>query len=102
MANAASEVTWLVRLRQDLSVSIEKPITLFCDNQSTIHNAKNNVQHERTMHIEVDCHFTREKVLEELLQLSCLPTKNQISDLFTKILPSTHFRHFLSKLGVTS
>ena len=67
MANATSEVIWLVRWLQDLSVSIEKQITLFCDNQSAIHNAKNPVQHEITMHIEVDCHFTREKVSEGLL-----------------------------------
>ena len=102
MANATSEVIWLVRLLQDFSVSIGKPITLICDNQSAIYNAKNPIQHERTMHIGVDCHFTTEKVLEGLLQLSYLPTKNQLADLFTKILTSRHFSHLLSKLGVTS
>lgn len=100
MASAASEVTWLVRLLQDLNVHIRKPITLFCDNQSAIFIGKNPVFHERTKHIDIDCHFTREKVLEGLLHLSYLPTRNQLADVFTKILPSIHSKHLLYKLGL--
>ena len=47
-----------------------KPVTLHCDNRSALHIARNPVFHERTKHIEVDCHFTRDKVMEGLLQLS--------------------------------
>ncbi|XP_021734172.1 uncharacterized protein LOC110700899 [Chenopodium quinoa] len=64
MAAAASEITWLVRLLQELGVPNLGPIQLKCDNQSAIHIGKNPVHHERTKHIELDCHFTREKVLE--------------------------------------
>jgi len=74
MAQAAAEVTWLVNLLQELGVSNLKPVTLHCDNQSALHIARNPVFHERTKHIEIDCHFTRDKVLEGLLQLSYLPT----------------------------
>ena len=61
MASAASELTWLVRLLEELCVSDLKPITLHCDNQSAIYIAKNPAFHDRTKHIEVDCHFTRDK-----------------------------------------
>lgn len=40
---AASEVTWLVRLLQELSVTSLKPVVLHCDNHSAIHSAKNLV-----------------------------------------------------------
>ncbi|XP_074364966.1 uncharacterized protein LOC141706032 [Apium graveolens] len=70
MAAATSEVTWVVQLLQELGVNHLSPVTLFCDYQSALHIAKNPVFHERTKHIEVDCHFTRDKVLEGLLQLS--------------------------------
>ena len=48
----------------------------------------------------MDCHFTRDKVLEGLIQLSYLPTTHQLADVLTKILPSTQFNNLLSKLGM--
>ena len=76
ISSAASEVTWLVRLLEELQVDKLKPVTLHCNNQSAIHIGKNPVFHERTKHIEVDLHFTRDKVLEGLIQLTYLPTKS--------------------------
>ncbi|XP_074378507.1 uncharacterized protein LOC141720052 [Apium graveolens] len=101
MAAAASEVAWLVRLLADIGITDLQPITLFCDNQSAMHIAKNPVFHERTKHIDIDCHFTRDKVLEGFLQLSYLPTTDQLADMFTKILPSPHFNLLKSKLGLS-
>lgn len=100
MANAASEITWVVRLLKDLGIDKLEPVILHCDSQSTIHIAKNPVFHDRTKHIEIDCHFTRDKVLEGLIKLSYLPTQNQLADILTKVLPSSHFNHLLAKLGV--
>ena len=102
MASAASEITWLVRLLEELKVENLAPVTLNCDNQSVIHIGKNPVFHEKTKHIEIDCHFTRDKVLEGLIQLTYLPTTSQLADVFTKILPSSQLQFLLSKLGMTS
>ena len=87
MASAASEVVWTVNLLEELGIHDLKPIQLNCDNQSAHHIARNPVFHERTKHIDIDCHFTREKVLEGLIQLSYLPTQNQHADVLTKIIP---------------
>ena len=62
MAAAVVEVTWVVRLLSKLGVN-----ALHCDNQSSLHIARNPVFHDRTKYIEEDCHFTRDKVLEGLL-----------------------------------
>lgn len=102
MSQAAAEVTWIVRLLEELGVSSLRPVILHCDNQSAIHIGKNPVFHERTKHIEIDCHFTREKILEGLLQLSYMPTNQQLADILTKILPSTQQNQILSKLGMVS
>lgn len=75
MDSTASEIVWVVCLLQELGVSHLSPIKLHCDNQSTLHIAKNTIFHDRTKHIEIDCHFTREKVLEGLIELTYLPTQ---------------------------
>ena len=92
----------MVRLLEELGVSSLKPATLYCDNLSAIHIGKNLVFHERTKHIEIYCHFTRDKVLEGLLQLSYMPTNEQLADIPTKILPSPLQNLILSKLGMVS
>jgi len=51
MAQAASEVTWLVRLLEELGISNLTPVQLHCDNESALHIARNPVFHERTKHI---------------------------------------------------
>ena len=76
MANIASEITWVVRLLKDLGIDKLKPMTLHYDSQSAIYIAKNPVFHDRTKHIEIDCYFTREKVLQGLIQLSYLLTQH--------------------------
>lgn len=102
MAAAASEITWTVRLLEELGVTNLKHVTLHCDNQSALYIAKNLVFHEMTKHIEIDSHFTRDKVLEGLIQLTYLPTRNQLANVFTKIIPSAQFNNLLSKLRMHS
>jgi len=55
------ELVWLERLLIELNLLCKLPISVFCDSQTAIHISKNPVFHERTKHIEVDCHFVREK-----------------------------------------
>ncbi|GAA0166656.1 hypothetical protein LIER_21764 [Lithospermum erythrorhizon] len=64
------------------------------------HCQKNPVFHERTTDIDIDCHFTREKVMEGLIILAHLPTTDQVVDLHTKILRSLQHNYLLNKLGL--
>ncbi|KAL8093432.1 hypothetical protein AgCh_035348 [Apium graveolens] len=100
MGSSASEITWIIRLLADFGITDLKPVTLHCDNQSALYIAKNPVFHERTKHIELDCHFTIDKVLEGLIQLTYLPTRSQLANILTKVSPSPQFNQLLSKLGM--
>ena len=100
MAAASSEITWLVRLLQELGIKDLLPVALKCDNQSAIQIGKNPILHERTKHVEHDCHFTRDKVMEGLIELMYTPSQKQLADLLTKALPSPQHNHLLSKLGI--
>lgn len=55
-----AELTWLTRLLHDLSVLPNLPVPLFSDSKATIYIARNPVFHERTKHVELNCHFIRQ------------------------------------------
>jgi hypothetical protein len=99
MASTTSEIIWLRALLQDLGYGSSLPTELFCDNQAAMHIASNPVFHERTKHIEVDCHFVRENVQANVIRTTFVPTTQQLADIFTKGLPALKFQEVLSKLG---
>ncbi|XP_019195680.1 PREDICTED: uncharacterized protein LOC109189527 [Ipomoea nil] len=100
LAATVCEVQWLVYLLQDLHIQLDKPATLFCDSKSAIAIAENHVFHERTKHIDIDCHIVREKLNQGLIKLLPVSSANQVADGFTKPLGSQMFQTYVSKLGV--
>ncbi|WMV51791.1 hypothetical protein MTR67_045176 [Solanum verrucosum] len=98
----ACELTWLNRLLLDLSYPPELPIPVHSDSQSTIHIARNPIFHERTKHVELDCHFVRQQFLAGLISLSYVPVSSQLADLFTKALFGPSHHTILPKLGLSA
>jgi len=97
---ATYELQWLMYLLKDLHVSLTKPHVLYFDNQSALHIAANHVFHERTKHLEIDCHLVREKLLAGLMKLLPVSSKDQLADFFTKPLLPQPSHILLSKLGM--
>ncbi|KAK4360837.1 hypothetical protein RND71_019789 [Anisodus tanguticus] len=67
MANAVAEIVWLVGLFKELGTSVHLPVRLHYDSKAVLQIAANSIYHERTKHIEIDCHFIREKIQEGLV-----------------------------------
>ena len=100
MAVNTSELIWLMALLASLGVFHTSAMHLFCDSQAALHIAKNPVFYERTKHIELDCHFVREKLEAGDLAFSYLPSKHQLADIFTKALRKKQFVILRDKLGM--
>ena len=54
--------------------------------------AKNSMFHERTQHIEANCHFVFDAVTEGLITHSYVPIKFRLADIFTKALGRIQFK----------
>lgn len=99
LAAVSSELKWLQGLLRDFQVPCSSAMVL-CDSQSAIHIASNPTFHERTKHIDIDCHFVRELVQQGVLKLIHVRSKQQLADVLTKPLPLSLFQPLLCKMGL--
>ncbi|XP_042051385.1 uncharacterized mitochondrial protein AtMg00810-like [Salvia splendens] len=99
MAHATCEVVWARALLGDFGVRVERAVPLFCDNQAAVHISSNPVFHERTKHIEIDCHTVRERYLEGVIKPMHIRNDLQLADIFTKPLGVYAFGNILGKMN---
>ena len=98
MSAACSEIIWLRGLLAELGFSQAHPTPLHADNTSAIQIAANPVYHERTKHIEVDCHSIREAYDHLVITLPHISTTLQVADIFTKSMPRHRHNFLVGKL----
>jgi hypothetical protein len=82
---ACKELLWMKKFLQELGFK-QQQYVLFCDNQSTIHLAKNSSFHSRSKHIDVRYHWIRDTLNDKLLTLEKIHTDDNGSDMLTKAL----------------
>ncbi|KAM7530049.1 hypothetical protein LguiB_033459 [Lonicera macranthoides] len=98
MSSACSEIVWLRGLMGELGIPQLTPTPLHADNTSAIQIATNPVFHERTKHIEVDCHSIREALDQRVITLPHISSELQAADVFTKALSSQRHQFMVNKL----
>lgn len=102
MTMTACEITWLTSLLKDMGMNSLPPALLHCDNMAALSIAANPVMHERTKHVEIDCHFVRDKIKAGDIKTTHVPTQSQVADILTKPLSVKQHYLLLDKLGASS
>ncbi|KAG9442993.1 hypothetical protein H6P81_018847 [Aristolochia fimbriata] len=78
LADTTSEIVWLRWLLQDMGVHLDSSSPLYCDNKSAMQIVHNAVFHDRTKHIEVDCHFIHHHCALGTVDLLYVPSEDQV------------------------
>jgi hypothetical protein len=99
MSQAACEATWVHRVLKELGANIEF-VTIYADSTGAIALTKNPAFHNRSKHIDVQYHYTREKVANGEIQITYIPMGEMVADALTKPLePAPHKVH-CKKMGL--
>ena len=71
---------------------------LICDNQVTLYISFNPIFHEMTKHIEVDCHFIKEKIASGCMITNFVNFNDRLANIFTKSLRGPKIKYICDKL----
>ena len=88
---------WLLA---DLRIFLSHPTPMYCDNQSSIQIAHNSISHDRTKHIEINCHLTRHHLKHDTITLPFVSSSLRIADFFTKLHFIFCFYFLVDKLSM--
>jgi hypothetical protein len=101
VSTCCTQVLWMIQTLANLEVNYNASIPIYCDNTSAINVSKNPVFHSNTKNIPIKYKFLREHVTNIVVSLHYIPSKDQIVDIFTKLLAKDQFEYLRQKLGVT-
>lgn len=86
LSEAIQEVLWLKSLVEKLGFKQES-VEIYCDSQSAIALSKNEVFHERTIHMAVKYNFGRDWIRKGVIKVTKIATAYNPTDIFIKVLP---------------
>lgn len=100
MSQCTKEAIWLRQLLADVGFVQQGGTQVLCDNQGAIALAKNPTHHSRTKHIDVQHHFIREQVEDQVIELKYVPTQAMVADVLTKALGKSQHLILIEKMGL--
>jgi hypothetical protein len=100
---AAKEAVWLRRFLGGIGISEiynGEPVTILADNQGSIKLAQNDSTRNRTKHIDIRYHFTKNAILEGEITLKYCSTTEMVADMMTKALGKVKLDEFVKLAGL--
>lgn len=91
MIEGAKDAIYVRNVLIELKEPVESKYQISSDNQPALKLCKNPVYHGRIKHLDVSQHFLRFEFDNGAVDLSYVPTKENIADMLTKALPRPQF-----------
>jgi hypothetical protein len=67
---------------------------MYSDNQGAIVFTWNNKYHAHSKHIDIHYHFIQQVLEKQDIDLTYVPTEQNVADIFTEVLATPKFNHF--------
>ena len=101
---ASNHGVWLRNFVTRLRIveSIERPLKLYCDNQSAVLYATNNRSSSKSKYIDIKFFVVRERVQNCQLCIEHIGTNSMLADSLTKGLTPNKFEEHVAHMGVIS
>ncbi|KAL0404300.1 UNVERIFIED_CONTAM: hypothetical protein Sradi_2070800 [Sesamum radiatum] len=96
------DLQWISYMLRNFGLPVQTLIPMLSDNKAALHIMVNPVFHQRTKHLEINCHVVRNQYKLGFIAPTFVCSKEQLVDIFTKALPGPTFFVLLGKLALFS
>jgi hypothetical protein len=100
LAECIKELMWLKMALFELGIPVDGKVIVYVDNRAAKALANNQIDHERSKHIDIRYHLVKYHVQAGWLEVRSIPSKNNYSDIFTKSVDFGLFKTFISRMMV--
>ena len=101
-SEATKEEVWMKKFLLDLQVipSVDRPITLYCDNSGAVAQSKELRYHKKQKHIKRKYHLIRDIIQRGDTVVTKIASEENLTYLFTETLPVRVFEKHVDYMGV--
>ena len=101
---ASNQGIWLRNFVTGLRIvdNIERPLKIFCDNQSAVSYSNNNRSSSKSKHIEIKFLVVKERVQSGKVSIEHIGTNSMVADPLTKGLLPKVFHEHVAQMGIVS
>jgi hypothetical protein len=96
-----SNAVWIKHFVDSLKLDMQdRPVSMFCDNKSTISLIKSGANSSKGKHIDVNYHYIQDIVERGEIKVHFVPSADMMADPMTKGLTLNQFRVHVTGMGL--
>jgi hypothetical protein len=104
LSQTAKEAIYMARLFRALSLELNEPLSILCDNRQTLRLLMEESLKLQTKlrHVDIHSHWLRQEVQRRAIHLEWRESKKMMADGLTKALGYQNFMKFRSMIGLAN